>query len=151
MSVVSKMKLFSTVRVRSCKFAHRYIVRSENGAAMLEFAIVSPLLILLTFGLIQYALAFTASISLQNASAVAARYAILSNPAPTNAQIEGVARQSVNTSVNPNNITVTITNETVNGVGGAKGVRLNYSFPAMFHVPGVVNGAIPLQAKTIMR
>ena len=54
----------------------RYFARSERGTSAVEFAILSPLFLLVLFGLIAYGIYFGASHSLQQIAADAARTAI---------------------------------------------------------------------------
>lgn len=60
--------------------------RTQTGAAMVEFAIVLPLFLVLTFGIIEYSLMFYDKALITNASREAARSAIaLRSPALTSA------------------------------------------------------------------
>jgi len=113
-----------------------------------------PLLALLLFGIIQYGFIFGAYITLRNASAVAARHAILQSPTPTQTSIENVARGAIQPMLSPANLaSVSITSVDVAGQP-ATNVTLVYNMPLIvpFVVPGKTAGAsLTLTATTIMR
>ncbi len=119
---------------------------------MFEFSIVLPLVSLLLFGIVQYGLIFGAYSTLKAASASAARYALLSSPKPLPPQVEAYARNAIQPGLELANLDAPIvTNETVGGVGGAKGVELVYRVPVFFTVPGTSAGRFVVRVKTIMR
>jgi len=78
--------------------------RSERGAAMVEFAMILPLLVLLTFGIIEFGVAFNASSSVSQASRAGGRTAAIFSTDP---QLEFNAAQAAATAlqVSPNSIT----------------------------------------------
>lgn len=96
-------------------------MHGRKAQSLVEFAITLPLVALLLFAIIQYGLIFGAHISLRNASAVAARYAILSNPTPTVTEVEDVARNSLGPLLSVSNLKSLDVDldATVGGVGGA--------------------------------
>lgn len=55
---------------------HQPLPRSRRGQTMLEFALTLPILLLLMFGVIEFARIFQAWITLENAARSAARYAV---------------------------------------------------------------------------
>jgi len=59
--------------VSSNKSTRRHRERSERGAAMVEFAIVVPLIVMLVFGALEFGLAFKSRLSYSHAVAGAAR------------------------------------------------------------------------------
>ena len=65
----------------------RHIRRNENGQALVEFALVAPILFLLLFGIIQFGIAFMHSVTLTDAIRTGARKAAVSRSAadPTQA------------------------------------------------------------------
>src|SRR5437899_11397006 len=88
----------------------------DSGQTLVEFAMALPLLALLLFGIIQYGFIFGAYITLRNASAVAARHAILQSPTPTQTSIENVARGAIQPMLSPANLaSVSITSVDVAG------------------------------------
>jgi len=123
---------------------------------MVEFALVLPLLALVLFAIIQYGFIFSAHITLRNATAVGARYATLSNPKPTEAQIKDVTRNAISPMLQIANITaVNVTsNVTVGATAGAYSVQIQYNLPLIipFVVPGKSSGdTLTLSATTVMR
>jgi Flp pilus assembly pilin Flp len=78
--------------------------RDERGAAMVEFAMILPLLVLLTFGIIEFGVAFNASSSVSQASRAGGRTAAIFSTDP---QLEFNAAQAAATAldVSPNSIT----------------------------------------------
>src|ERR1043166_5350046 len=102
----------------------------RTGSTMVEFALTLPLLALLLFGIIQYGFIFAAYMTLRNASAVGARYAILTAPAPTVSQIQSVAQGAVGPMLKTSIAVATVQqNVTVGGVGGATSVTVQYNLP----------------------
>ena len=61
-------------------------LRSDRGQALVEFALVAPVLLLLLFGIVQYGIAFNHSISLTDAVRAGARAAVVAGPDPATAQ-----------------------------------------------------------------
>ena len=82
--------------------------RDERGAAMVEFALILPLLVLLTFGIIEFGVAFNASSNVSQASRAGGRTAAIFSTDP---QLEFNAAQAAATSldISPNSITGTPT------------------------------------------
>ena len=77
---------------------------NARGSTTVEFAIVVPILILLTVGLLDVARAMNASVVVGSASREAAHYAIL-HPGTTPADIETAARERV-VPLDPTSVTV---------------------------------------------
>lgn len=130
-------------------------IRSASGSTLIEFALTLPLLALMLFGIIQYGFIFAAYTTVRNASAVAARYATLTSPAPTQAQVEALAKQAVGPMLDPTKATPTANmNTTVGGLPGAKSVQVQYTLKLIipFVVPGKAKGSsLTLTATTVMR
>jgi Flp pilus assembly protein TadG len=78
--------------------------RDERGAAMVEFAMILPLLVLLTFGIIEFGVAFNASSSVSQSSRAGGRTAAIFSTDP---QLEFNAALAAATAldVSPNSIT----------------------------------------------
>src|SRR5204863_1435401 len=90
--------------------------QARSGQTLVEFALALPLLALLLFGIIQYGFIFSAYLTLRNASAVAARHAVLTNPAPTQTEIQNVAKGAIQPVLSPAHLdTPSITSATVGG------------------------------------
>jgi Flp pilus assembly protein TadG len=79
-------------------------LRSDRGAAMVEFAIIAPLLLLVVFGIIEFGRAYNAQNSLTHAAREGAReYAITQDPVAGEAAAKAAA-----TSLDSSQITVTL-------------------------------------------
>jgi hypothetical protein len=71
--------------------------RDERGAAMVEFAMILPLLVLLTFGIIEFGFAFNTSSDVSQASRAGGRTAAIFSTDP---QLEWNAAQAAATALN---------------------------------------------------
>ncbi len=69
--------------------------RQEKGAAVVEFAIVTPLLLMVVFGIIAFGMLFAQNLSLNNAARQAARSGVIKGT--TCAQINSLAKDSAAT------------------------------------------------------
>lgn len=65
--------------------------RDNQGAAVIEFALALPIMILFIFGIFQIALIFQANSGVQHAMGEAARYATI-YPTPTDADIKAMVQ-----------------------------------------------------------
>ncbi len=75
------------------KTLRKNLSANERGAALLEFAIVAPILIMLANGILQLGLLFVSSAGMKQAVEVGARYATIF-PRPDAPQIEARVRES---------------------------------------------------------
>lgn len=124
---------------------------------MVEAAILTPLIFMILFGIVQYGLLFSAQIVLRNAAAVAARAAVLdgaNDTATCNAAKSALVpplNEATLCGSCPCNSTVTIAHNTP--VTGATRVTLTYSYPLIFSyiVPGNIGTSLNLTASTTMR
>ena len=128
---------------------------SKSGQTTMEFALTLPLLALVLFAIIQYGLILSAYVTLRNASAVGARFAVLENtPKPSFDDIKRFTTGAVSPMLNSNLVTDVIvkTNVTVGGVS-ATSVEVQYDLPLIisFVVPRATSGKLSLSATTISR
>lgn len=124
----------------------------QSGGAMIEFALIAPILILFIFGIIQYGQIYSAQITRGNAAAAGARYAALTNPAPTAAQVESVVKASISPfDAKALKTTVELT-VNVGGVANSKRVTLNYDMPLLFPfiIPGISGKTFPISVTNVM-
>ena len=134
--------------------------RSEDGAQLVEFAIVLPLLLLVVLGIAEFGFIFQRFEVLTNAAREGARMAVL--PGYTNADIEARIIAYTNVSGVPGltaaNIDISdVTVPLAAGPGlSAKRVEINFTHTYMF-LPGIGNllgatyGTVPLRAVAEMR
>ncbi len=137
--------------------AQRLRSKNQEGAGLVEFAILAPLLVILLFGLLEFGLSLYAKEVLTNASREGARYGVIySNPRRTKADI--VTRVQTYLTDSGFNDTPYID---VTGAGGASGSQLTVivQYPYTFQVlPGffasffgsTMTGTVTLKANTIM-
>ena len=116
--------------------------RSEGGAAIVEFAIILPLLLVLVFGIIEFGRAFNANISLTHAAREGAReYAITQDSSAGISAAIGAA-----TSLNTGDMSFTVSSC---NFGDPATIRITYPFT--FSIPFVPLGSINLSAEGVMR
>jgi Flp pilus assembly protein TadG len=117
----------------------------EGGAAMVEFAIVFPLLVLLVFGIIEFGRAYNAQITLTHAAREAAReYAISQDQSAGQATAEATA-----SSLNPGDMSYTWQVCDSSSIGDPSGVTISY--PMQLLIPFFPGGPITLSAEGVMR
>lgn len=129
----------------------RSLATEERGGPILEFALILPVIVTFLFGAVQYGLIFGAYVTVRNATAVAARYAIISDPIPTDAAVANVATGALYGLDAAKVQSVTVAAQTVAGVSGGRSVQMIYDYPTMFPVPGSKNGLFRLNVTTVMR
>lgn len=127
--------------------------RGESGQAVVEFAIVLPVLILLLLGIMEFGRALSALIVLQNAAREGVRYGITVSSDPnSDTLIEDRVRQeagSLDGAADPVRLQVTITPDLANRVpGGDLRVSLQYDFE--FVVPYFGTG-LPIRSAMSMQ
>jgi Flp pilus assembly protein TadG len=126
--------------------------RTERGGVMVEAALIFPVVVLLLFGIIQYGYILSAKICLRNASAVAARTAILDDR--TDDEIVQSARDAVGIMLDSGSefLSVALTTEIVDDVE-TRTVSLSYDLPLIvpFMVPGSSDGNLVITADATMR
>jgi Flp pilus assembly protein TadG len=136
-------------------------IRNEKGAALVEAAIVMPMILLISVGIFEFGRAYQTSQVLTNAAREGARLAILDGPT------DGDVRARVNkyltdgglTSLADGNILVN-RKATLTGSASASTVQVNYPFQFMMLNPIVrlvvpgdsqTGAPITLTAATLMR
>lgn len=87
------------------------LVADRRGSTAVEFAFIAPAFFALLFGLFQFGWAMHCSSSVRYALEQTSRSLML-NPAITQSQVETAVRSQLETIADPNNVTVTLTQET---------------------------------------
>jgi Flp pilus assembly protein TadG len=128
--------------------------RRKQGQALAEFALVIPLLALVLFAIIQYGFIFGAYITLRNAAAVGARYAVVGNQ-KTIADIQTRTRNAVTPMLNVANVTAVNVNTNFSVgtlTGGATRVEVRYNLPLIipYLVIGRTGNTLPMSAAVTM-
>jgi Flp pilus assembly protein TadG len=113
----------------------RRIRRDQAGAAAMEFALVTPALVLLIVGIAQLGILFMANAGLRNAVAEGARYATIYDVAtggrPTNAQIRDRITNS-EFGLNPANMTTPSVTPCTSDGANCVDISVSYSVPMDF-------------------
>lgn len=114
----------------------------DRGAAMVEFAIVLPLLLLLVFGIIEFGRGYNAQLTLTHAAREGVReYALTQDPDAGMATARDAA-----TTLDPAQMTVTVTGCTV---GSPTTLRITYPF--QLFIPFFPSTPIQLASEGSMR
>jgi|WetSurMetagenome_2_1015567.scaffolds.fasta_scaffold262651_2 Flp pilus assembly protein TadG len=137
--------------------AQRLRSKNQEGAGLVEFAIVAPLLVILLFGLLEFGLSLYAKEALTNASREGARYGVVySAPRKTTTQIRNKVQEFLTKSGFTDTAGIDVT-----GAGGASGSQLTVivTYPYAFQVlPGffanffdsTMTSSVTLKANTVM-
>ena len=113
----------------------RRIRRSEDGAAALEFALITPALVLFIVGIAQLGILFMANAGLRNAVAEGARYATIydenTGGRPTDTQIRTRITGS-DFGLDPANMTTPSITACTSGVDDCLDISVSYNVPLDF-------------------
>lgn len=125
--------------------------RSEKGASAVEFALLLPLLMLILFGIIEFALGLHRQAILTNASREGARLGIVQSVPPIttgaiNARIDTYLTAA---GISPGNVTRAITPGTTTGTPVIVLLTLPYNFTVLPGLAGIAP-TINLTAQTVM-
>lgn len=125
------------------RFTVRHLVADERGAAMVELALVLPMLLLLVFGIVEFGRAYNAKIELTGAVREGARAVALRQTADPSAT---VAAAAPGLSPAP---TVTVLAGCPSGSTGNASVRATY--PVVYAIPFFASGTWTVSATGVMR
>jgi hypothetical protein len=130
--------------------------RDERGAAAVEFALVMPLLILLLFGIIEFARVWNARQTLTDAAREGARIAVVNysmlNAAVLDDSVKRVVRRAAgNAGLDITEEKLVIGTIGVGGVGGSESaqVSLQYEYTPLFGL--VLKAPITMRTSAVMR
>lgn len=134
------------------------ILKRQNGAAAVEFAIILPILIVLVFGIIEFGLALYDKAVITNASREGARAGIVFKvPAVSDAEITAVidsyCQNNLVTFGAVTDATTTITREGASASGDNLTVTVAYTYDYLL-LPGFISsltGGLNMNATTVMR
>lgn len=105
------------------------LIKSERGAAAVEFALLLPILVLLVIGIMQFGILFNYYISITHAAREGVRWAALENPESTVKQKTIAAAPSLNPLLTESNITVSNPAPTIENQGDPVTVTVSYTVP----------------------
>lgn len=126
----------------------------ESGQALVEFALVLPLLALMLFGIIQYGFIFNAYMTLRHSAHQVARTLSLPNADISALNAQTIACSNIVPMLQCANLgTPQVTsNATVGGTGAVR-VELTYNLPLIikFVVPNATNDTLTIRAAATYR
>lgn len=118
-------------------------LRSERGAAAVEFALVLPILIVLVFGIVEFARAFQVQATLAAAARESVRILALQDDSAGAV----AAAQAASTSLNPGLTSANVA-PTACGSGDTARIDITYTHPFL---TGFFGSGIDLTARGVMR
>jgi Flp pilus assembly protein TadG len=120
---------------------------SENGQALVEFALVAPILFLLLFGIVQFGIAFMNNVALTDAVRTGARKAAVSRSAADPTQATKSAVLGAANDLNQSKVSVTVTSDWVSG----DNVTVTATYPYQINLLGIVVASGNLHSSTTER
>jgi hypothetical protein len=124
-------------------------LRAEKGQALVEFAVVLPVLCLVLFGIIQFGLLFYNYIDLTSATREGARKAAVSRLAPNGVQLTKDAISASTSVVNDAATTITVT--PAQPWSSGQDVDVKVSYPYSLNIMGIVLWSGPLKTEAVIR
>ncbi len=129
----------------------------RRGAAVVEFAVVAPVFILLVFGMIEFGRAVMVQQVLVNASREGARQAVLDGTSATEIEdridvylsASGIDNETIIYSVNGSTVSDPTTESQFGDALGVE-IRVNFNDVSWMPVPQYIGGTV-LRASSIMR
>lgn len=107
-------------------------MRDDGGQALVEFALVAPLLLLLILGMVDFARAWSAYEVLTYQARQGARMAVVDNPTTTEADVIAAIRDGLSRgALDPNDATIVITGFRA-GRGTPATVQIDYPYSLVF-------------------
>ncbi len=125
--------------------------RNESGQAMVEFALVAPILFTILFAIVQFGIVFMNSVALTDAVRVGARKATVSRSAAdpsgaTTAAVLGAAND-----LNKSTLSGRITVSTPGGWTPGDSVTVSATYPYSINILGIVVASGDLHSATTER
>lgn len=129
--------------------ARHTIPKGQRGAALVELALVAPIIVIVLFGILEFGLIVYSKGVIANAGREGARFGVvLTSPRRTSADIETKVREYLDKSGFKEPVTVNVT-----GAGGAPlAVQLSYTyhFQMLPNFIESITGTLGLTAETAM-
>lgn len=124
-------------------------LKNQDGQALVEFAIVLPILMLLIMGIFQFGMMLNTYITIGNAAREGTRAGILGS---SDAEIQGLII-SASPSLEPQNLIVSITPNEINRISGEYlTVKVTYNYKLTVPIiSNLFNNVIVLTSQTTMR
>ncbi len=134
------------MKVRGLRF------QNQEGAGLVEFAIIAPLFVMLLFGMVEFGLAMYNKGVVTNASREGARFGVVySSPRKNQADIVSKVQEYLTKSGFTDTATITVT-----GAQGNSGLPLSvtvtypYNFQVLPNFVAGLSGSVNLNANTVM-
>lgn len=124
---------------------------NENGQALVEFALVAPLLFLILFGIVQFGIAFMHSIALTDAVRAGARQAAVSRTANDPVTATDNAVVGAASDLNSSTLSSRITVSTPGGWTSGASVTVTATYPYSINILGIVVASGDLHSATTER
>ncbi len=126
--------------------------REERGAAVVEFALVLPFLVLLIFGLIEFGRAYSAKIELTAAVREGVRTAALADGACGSADLKTCVEESTrNAASGLTSSSIAVTPTLCNATPKPVNATILATYPFTYDIPFFGSGTWTLNAKGVMR
>lgn len=124
-------------------------LKNHKGQALVEFAIILPVILLLVMGIFQFGMMLNSYLTIENASREGARAGIVGS---SDAEIQELII-AISPILDPLNVTVDITpNETDRGSGDTLTVKVTYNYKLTVPIiSSLFNNVIVLNGQTSMR
>ncbi len=125
--------------------------QAENGQAMVEFALVAPLLFLILFGIVQFGVAFMHSVALTDAVRAGARKAAVSRTATDPVAATDSAILASAPDLDSSTLSSGITVTTSSGWTSGGSVTVTATYPYSINILGLVVASGDLHSQTTER
>ncbi|OBR90315.1 MULTISPECIES: TadE/TadG family type IV pilus assembly protein [Clostridium] len=124
-------------------------LKNEKGQALVEFAIILPILLLIVMGIVQFGMVINSYLTIENASREGARAGIIGS---TDQEIQYLI-VATSPNLDPKNLTVTITpDESSRRSGDSLIVKVTYKYNLTVPIiSSLFNNVIVLNGQTTMR
>jgi Flp pilus assembly protein TadG len=123
----------------------------EKGSVLLEMTVMMPVMILLTLVSIQFSLLINAYISVKNVSGVVAKYAILTDPKPSEQEVLTFASTLISQTLDVANLVTPTLEPVLVGSQESTKVTLQYNAPIIVPLPGRSGqSSFPIKVSTVM-
>ena len=124
-------------------------LKNQKGQALVEFAIILPILLILVMGILQFGMMLNSYLTIENASREGARTGIIGS---SDAEIQNLII-STSPSLDPKNLIVSITpTETNRKSGDTLIVKVTYNYNLIVPIiSSLFNNVVVLNGQTSMR
>jgi Flp pilus assembly protein TadG len=124
-------------------------LKNQKGQALVEFTIILPILLIVVMGILEFGIMLNSYLAIENAAREGARAGIVGT---SDTQIKNLI-VATSPSLDPNNLTVTITPTDVNRKSGdTLTVQVTYNHKLIVPIiSSLFNGGVVLNCETSMR